>query len=114
MNFRLVVCEERRTEYYKLLRVVGKRLTCQEAEADDSEFVFSSDPDAYHPEYWNPTHKYLLRGVALTPELSYMCVREPEDLIQVDDTQAPGQDQWWKVVAAANDTAPATVEVSRC
>lgn len=114
MVFCLIVCEERRTEYYKLLRVVGKRLTCQEAEANDAEFVFSSDSDAYHPEYWNPTHKYLLRGVALTPELSYMCVREPEDLIQVDDTQAPGQDQWWKVVAPANDTAPATVEVSRC
>ncbi|KXJ93007.1 hypothetical protein Micbo1qcDRAFT_232654 [Microdochium bolleyi] len=106
----LAVCEERRAEYHKLLRAVGKRLTCQETEADDAEFVFSSQPEAYHPEYWNPTHKYLLRGVALTPELSYTCVREPDDLIQVDDTQAASKDQWWKIVAPTNDVTPATVE----
>ncbi|KAH7033166.1 uncharacterized protein B0I36DRAFT_105715 [Microdochium trichocladiopsis] len=104
-------CTEKREEYFRLLQVVSKRLTCEAKDADDAQFVFSSDPQAYNEVYWNPKQKYLLRGVALTPELSYVCVREPDDLIQVDDDASTGErDQWWKIHAPAQDHTPATVE----
>lgn len=93
------------------MEVLGKRLTCQESEADDSSFVFSADPDAYRSEYWNPTAKYMLRGVALTPELAYVCVREPAGLIQVDDAATAPKDQWWKITHTAEDNVPPKVEV---
>lgn len=105
------VCKMRKEEYYRLLAVISKRLTCQENETDDSQFVFKSDPQIYRPDYWTPKQKYLLRGVALTPELSYVCVREPDDLIQVDEDPQAGHDQWWKIQAPAQENKPAEVVV---
>lgn len=111
-NVAISACKTKKEEYYQLLAIVSKRLTCQEHEADDSQFVFKSDPRAYRPDYWTPKQKYLLRGVALTPELSYVCVREPDDLIQVDETSQAGHDQWWKIQAPAQENKPAEVVVS--
>lgn len=104
-------CKMKKEEYYRLLAVISKRLTCQENEAGDSQFVFRSNPQIYRPDYWTPKQKYLLRGVALTPELSYVCVREPDDLIQVDEDPQVGHDQWWKIQAPAQENKPAEVVV---
>ncbi|OTB11428.1 hypothetical protein K445DRAFT_322014 [Daldinia sp. EC12] len=94
--------------YYDSIKVISKRLTCQENEVDDEEYVFRSTP-AYHPEYWNPTNPYTLRGVALTNELAYVCVRRDPQLIEIDEAPAP-LDQWWKIGYASGETNPIKTE----
>jgi hypothetical protein len=92
------------------LEVVRKRLTCQEQEADDDLFVFRTNEKAYRPEYWNPSMKYLLRGVATTHELAYVCVRDEEDLSNTADNSL-GRDQWWKIGYIGSDASPIKSEV---
>ncbi|KAI0600380.1 hypothetical protein F4775DRAFT_545592 [Biscogniauxia sp. FL1348] len=112
VNRDLAKCKYKKEEWNESLEVVGKRLTCQEDEADDELYVFRSHPEAYRPEYWNPTQKYLLRGVALTNELAYVSVRQKPDLIDLGQNATP-EDQWWKIGYAANDANPIkTVEVT--
>lgn len=91
------------------MRVIKKRLTCQEHEADNDEFVFRGRP-AYRPEYWNSKHKYSLRGVTLSKELAYVCVRGEEDLIEMDETSQPNE-QWWKIGYSSGDASPIKTEV---
>ncbi len=107
------VCTEKREEFVEMLEVISKRLTCQEHEADDARYVYRSNPEVYHPEYWNPSQKYSLRGVALTNELTYVCVREEPDLIDMGEEPKP-IDQWWKLEYSLNNSSPATVEVRPC
>ncbi|KAI1075844.1 hypothetical protein F5B20DRAFT_584807 [Whalleya microplaca] len=109
VNRGLAECKMKMEEYRGYLEVVGKRLTCQENEVDDEQFVFSNNPDAYHPEYWNPTLKYSLRGVALTNELAYVCVRREQVLIELEETPTP-LDQWWKIGYVESDTTPVKLE----
>ncbi|KAF3069114.1 hypothetical protein GL218_08236 [Daldinia childiae] len=99
---------EAKKAYYDSMRVISKRLTCQEHEVDDEEYVFRSTT-AYHPEYWNPTHKYTLRGVALTNELAYVCVRQGGDSMEVDGGPA-SLDQWWKIGYSSGETNPIKTE----
>ncbi|KAI1342667.1 hypothetical protein F5Y15DRAFT_373540 [Xylariaceae sp. FL0016] len=105
----LAECKLRQEECAGFLEVIRKRLTCQEHEVDNELYVFRSNPEAYRPDYWNPKHKYTLRGVALTKELAYVCVREPADLMDLGDTATP-IDQWWKIGFAPNDANPVTTE----
>lgn len=102
----LPVCEEKREICRGKLDVVSKRLTCQEWEADDELFVYRSKPEAYHPEYWNPTQSYTLRGVAVTSELAFVCTRE--------EPSADGgiKDQWWQIDCASSNGLAPKVEVS--
>ncbi|KAI0533054.1 hypothetical protein GGR58DRAFT_138375 [Xylaria digitata] len=101
----LAECQQKKEKLNRCLDVVRKRLTCQEDEADDDLFVFRSHRSAYRPEYWNPSTKYLLRGVATTNEVAYVCVRD------VDDPLNPGEnpvvkDQWWKIGYVKSDASP--------
>ncbi|KAI0471600.1 hypothetical protein GGR56DRAFT_654778 [Xylariaceae sp. FL0804] len=101
--------KDTREEYHGCLEVIAKRLTCQEDEVDDELFVFRSNPVSYRPDYWNPTLKYSLRGVALTEELAYVCVREPV----AGSSAGPDSDQWWKIGFEASDltsSSPAKTE----
>ncbi|KAI1761301.1 hypothetical protein GGR53DRAFT_35992 [Hypoxylon sp. FL1150] len=104
----LAKLEDAKAAYRESMRVVSKRLTCQEHEVDDEEFVFRSSP-SYRPEYWNPTHKYYLRGVVLTQELSYVCVRGNEDLMETTETPE-SNDQWWKIGYSSGDPSPIKTE----
>ncbi|KAI0166988.1 hypothetical protein GGR52DRAFT_581707 [Hypoxylon sp. FL1284] len=106
----LAKLEEAKEVYRESMRVVSKRLTCHEDEVSDEEFVFKSTP-AYQPEYWNPTHKYSLRGVALSNELAYVCVREDTNanLMDVDEASKP-RDQWWKIGYSSSDASPVKTE----
>ncbi|KAI1802939.1 hypothetical protein F4811DRAFT_526987 [Daldinia bambusicola] len=99
---------EAKKAYYDSIKIISKRLTCQEHEVDDDEYVFRSTP-AYNPEYWNPTNSYTLRGVALTSELAYVCVRRDAQLVEVDEA-APPLDQWWKIGYASGETNPIKTE----
>ncbi|KAI2623176.1 hypothetical protein GGR54DRAFT_596851 [Hypoxylon sp. NC1633] len=99
---------EAKKVYVNCKKVVTKRLTCQEHEVDDEGFVFRSSP-SYHPEYWNPTNKYCLRGVALTSELAYVCVRQ-EDNPQNVDGSPKSRDQWWKIGYSSGDASPIKTE----
>lgn len=94
----------------RYLDVVRKRLTCQEHEAEDDLFVFRSDGDAYRPEYWNPSTKYLLRGVATTADVAYVCVRDVEDPFNPGENPV-AKDQWWKVGYVKSDASPIKSEV---
>ncbi|RYP05158.1 hypothetical protein DL765_009920 [Monosporascus sp. GIB2] len=102
-----VVYKEIQGEFLEQLEVLSKRLTCQEHEVDDERFVHRNDPEAYHPEYWNPSQEYLLRGVALD-EVTYVCVRGEADLIDIGQESKPN-DQWWKI-ECPDDTSPPTFE----
>ncbi|KAJ2988476.1 hypothetical protein NUW58_g3956 [Xylaria curta] len=101
----LAECEQTRKELNGYLDVVRKRLTCQEDEVDNDLFVFRPDAGAYHPEYWNPSTKYLLRGVATTPEVAYVCVRGMEDSSNPEE-HLTARDQWWKVGYVKSDASP--------
>ncbi|RYP15513.1 hypothetical protein DL767_010317 [Monosporascus sp. MG133] len=103
----MAIHREMQEEFLEQLEVISKRLTCQEHEVDDERFVHRNDPEAYHPEYWNPSQKYLLRGVALG-EVTYVCVRGEPDLIDIGQ-ESKSNDQWWKIECPDN-TSPATFE----
>ncbi|KAI1822916.1 hypothetical protein F4861DRAFT_512775 [Xylaria intraflava] len=101
----LIDFEQKKEELNGYLDVVRKRLTCQEDEADNDRFVFRSHGDAYRPEYWNPSSKYLLRGVATTYDVAYVCTRDEEDAsIPLPDPAV--RDQWWKIGYVKGDASP--------
>ncbi|KAL7625306.1 hypothetical protein AAE478_004522 [Parahypoxylon ruwenzoriense] len=99
--------EEELEEYVEMMEVVRKRLTCPEHEADD--FSVSRSTPQYRPEYWNPTQKYSLRGVALSNELAYVCIREDTEPMDVDG-ESTSKDQWWKIGYTASDASPVKTE----
>lgn len=105
----IIVCHEKKEEFMEMLEVISKRLTCQEHEATDERFVYRSNPEVYHPEYWNPSQKYSLRGVALSDEVTYVCIRGETDLIDMGEESNPNQ--WWKIDYSSKNPSPATVEV---
>ncbi|GKT99928.1 hypothetical protein FLAG1_04049 [Fusarium langsethiae] len=41
--------------------------------------------------------KYLLRGVATSPHIMYVCQREEEDLIELDGEDSKPAEQWWRL-----------------
>ncbi|TGJ83936.1 hypothetical protein E0Z10_g4835 [Xylaria hypoxylon] len=98
-------CEQKKQELNRYLDVVRKRLTCQEREADNDLFVFRSHGDAYRPEYWDPSMKYLLRGVATTAEVAYVCVRDVEGSLDSGENPVV-KDQWWKIGYVKSDASP--------
>lgn len=104
------VSEEKKTDFLHMLDVASRRLTCQEHEVDDELYVYRSDPERYHPEYWNPAQRYSLRGVSLSKDLMYMCTREPE-LIDMGDEPAL-KDKWWRIETLSDPSSPPKVEVS--
>lgn len=97
------------------LNIASKILTCRAEDADpefESKYIHKSDPQRYQPQFWNPTHKYHLRGVATAPGIAYLFAKEDGDLMQFEgqpETEMHGQ--WWKVGYAAQDPRPITVEV---
>ncbi|KAH9904880.1 hypothetical protein F4778DRAFT_731087 [Xylariomycetidae sp. FL2044] len=96
----------RRDELLDSLQIVNKCLTSQENETGDEVYIHHV---AHNPEYWNPTQKYLLRGIALTKELSFMCVREETEPLGLDNT--PGfHDQWWRFGYEDNSESPVKLE----
>ncbi|KAI0491170.1 hypothetical protein F4859DRAFT_36465 [Xylaria cf. heliscus] len=101
----LDTCRRKKEELNSYLDVVRKRLTCQEDEVDNNLYVFRSDSDAYRPEYWDPSIKYLLRGVATTPEVAYVCVRDAEDSSNPGENSVV-KDQWWKIGYVKSDASP--------
>ncbi|KAI0101562.1 hypothetical protein GGR51DRAFT_530127 [Nemania sp. FL0031] len=103
--YMLQECTRKREELHEYLDVIRKRLTCQEHEADDDRFVFRSHRDAYRPEYWNPSMKYLLRGVAPTSEVAYVCVRDVDDSTELKENSRV-RDQWWKIGYVKSDASP--------
>ncbi|KAI1753405.1 hypothetical protein F4782DRAFT_497965 [Xylaria castorea] len=98
-------CRQKKKELNSYLDVVRKRLTCQGDELDDDLYVFRSDSDSYRPEYWDPSIKYLLRGVATTPEVAYVCVRNAEDPSNLGENSV-AKDQWWKIGYVKSDASP--------
>lgn len=74
------------------------------------KYIVPSESQYYKPEFWNPAHKYLLRGVATTNEITYVCTRRPPDLIEIDDQNEP-REEWWKLIYAAQEKNPVSVEV---
>jgi hypothetical protein len=109
-----VFANEKREDCRLALDAISKRLTCRvdEANADfDQKYIQSSDPEKFVPDYWNPTQKYLLRGVATTNEITYICVREEADLIELEESPVT-RDQWWKLQFAAGEANSVKVEVS--
>ncbi|KAI0897861.1 hypothetical protein F4806DRAFT_460249 [Annulohypoxylon nitens] len=102
----LAIIAKAKEFYSDSLKVISKRLTCQEHEVDDAKFVFRST-SAYNAEYWNPTHKYLLRGVALTSELAYVCVRQE---VESAESGAELKDQWWRIGYSPTDGTPIKTE----
>jgi hypothetical protein len=93
-----------------MLQEISERLTYRKHEADEECSVHHSDTEGYRPDYWNPTHEYFLRGVALTSDLSYVCTREEPSLIDYGE-EPKLKDQWWKMLYSANEPSPAKVEV---
>lgn len=105
--------KERRKQFIEALDHVSMRLTVREDEAPQdfvNKYIVPDQPQYYKPEYWNPSHKYLLRGVATTNEITYVCTRRDVDLIEVDDEPEP-KEQWWKLVYAPQEEVPVSVEV---
>lgn len=41
--------------------------------------------------------KYLLRGVATSPHIIYVCQREEEDLIELNGEESKPAEQWWRL-----------------
>ncbi|KAK8855489.1 hypothetical protein PGQ11_011401 [Apiospora arundinis] len=105
---------ERQQQCLEALNIASKILTCRAEDADpefESKYIHKSDPQRYQPQFWNPTHKYHLRGVATAPGIAYLFAKEDGDLMQFEgqpETEMHGQ--WWKVGYAAQDPRPITVE----
>ena len=92
----------------------SKVLTCREEEADaefHAKYIHKDDPERYEPQLWDPSLRYELHGVATDPDITYLCVRREDDLIDLEGQVSAPRDQWWKVGYSANDANPITVEV---
>ncbi|KAI1327969.1 hypothetical protein F5Y16DRAFT_370255 [Xylariaceae sp. FL0255] len=89
---------EEKEEHLNVLEQIRKRLTCQESEADNKCVHFGTD--TYRPEYWDPKHKYYLRGVVINKDLAYVCVHHPTETTDIKF------DQWWKIGYARDERIP--------
>jgi hypothetical protein len=95
------------------LDVISKRLTCREEDADAEfagKYIMRSQHELFRPDCWDPIHKFVLRGVSTTHEISYICTRREPDLIDLEGQSDP-LDQWWRVVYAASESTPLSVTV---
>ncbi|UPK95061.1 hypothetical protein LCI18_005996 [Fusarium solani-melongenae] len=54
--------------------------------------------------------KYLLRGVATTSNIVYVCRRGEADLIELDDEAKTPSDQWWRMAYTPGEEQPVKVE----
>lgn len=54
--------------------------------------------------------KYLLRGVATSQDVVYVCQRSQADLIELGDAPKP-LDQWWRLAYAPQNEQPVKSEV---
>lgn len=54
--------------------------------------------------------EYLLRGIATSENVIYVCQRAPADLIELDDNPLP-RDQWWRLSLNAKAVEPVKAEV---
>lgn len=54
--------------------------------------------------------EYLLRGIATSANVVYVCHRAPADLIELEDNALP-RDQWWRLSLNANAVDPVKAEV---
>lgn len=54
--------------------------------------------------------EYLLRGIATSANVVYVCRRAPMDLIELDDNPLP-RDQWWRLSLNAKAIEPVKAEV---
>ncbi|ORY71716.1 uncharacterized protein BCR38DRAFT_493220 [Pseudomassariella vexata] len=106
---------QERKEHCKLaLEVLKRRLTCREDEADaefKENYILPSQPEKYNPNWWNPTHRYALRGVATTPEIAYICTRDKVEATCRDVEERSGScDQWWRLEYVENHADPVKVD----
>ncbi|KAH8205064.1 hypothetical protein TruAng_000787 [Truncatella angustata] len=102
----------RRQQFLEALDHLSMRLTTREDEAPQDfvdKYITPSEPQYYKPEFWNPTRRFLLRGVATTNEITYVCTRRQVDPVELGD-QAELRDQWWRLVYAAQEKNPIIVE----
>ncbi|KAK6066849.1 ubiquitin interaction motif protein [Seiridium cupressi] len=103
---------ERRQQFLEALEHLSMRLTVRENEAPQDfadKYIVPDQPQYYKPEYWNPSYGYLLRGVATTNEITYVCTRREVDLIEIGEQSEP-REQWWRLVYAAGERNPLSVE----
>lgn len=56
--------------------------------------------------------KYLLRGVATSKDVIYVCQRAEADLIEFDDKPKQQQDQWWRLAYVPSNEQSVTAEVN--
>jgi hypothetical protein len=54
--------------------------------------------------------KWLLRGVATSTDVVYVCRRREQDLIELEGAEP--SDQWWKLAYVPSDEQPVKAEVS--
>jgi hypothetical protein len=52
--------------------------------------------------------KYLLRGVATSPHIIYVCQREEEDLIELNGEESKPAEQWWRLAFTPHGDQSAT------
>jgi hypothetical protein len=87
----------------KLLESLDKRMKDLDAEIEQVErkqralgrlLTMPNKPGRLEPM---TCKKYLLRGVATSPHIIYVCRREEEDLIELDEEESKPTDQWWRL-----------------
>lgn len=65
-------------------------------------------PGRPHPMTCN---KYLLRGVATSSDVVYVCQRADANLIELADEPSNPSDQWWRLAYIATEEQPVKAEV---
>ncbi|KAH7152117.1 ubiquitin interaction domain-containing protein, partial [Dactylonectria estremocensis] len=55
-------------------------------------------------------NKYLLRGVATSSNVVYVCQRAEADLIELEDEPSQPSDQWWRLAYAPSEEQPVKAE----
>lgn len=55
-------------------------------------------------------NKYLLRGVATSSDVVYVCQRAEADLIELGDGPSEPSDQWWRLAYTPNEEQPVKAE----
>ncbi|KAF7544027.1 hypothetical protein G7Z17_g10270 [Cylindrodendrum hubeiense] len=55
-------------------------------------------------------NKYLLRGVATSSDVVYVCQRAEADLIELEDEPSKPSDQWWRLAYTPNEEQPVKAE----
>ncbi len=66
-------------------------------------------------EGWQPIHKFTLRGVSTSADITYVCKQDEPDLIELeqeDEASPSSRDQWWRLAYLPQASEPVVVEVS--